>query len=167
MLNMRMKNWSDSMSIRRFITNPHFGGFGQRLVASFLDSLLVLVIIFIATKLMGYTAEEAMRLATGIESPNDLGRIENIVFLLTLVYYIVLPATPLRGTIGKMIMKLEIVTEQGNRISLLRSLWRYIATFFSSILLFFGFIMIIFHPEKRGLHDLMANTYVLKKTRFN
>lgn len=154
------------MSIRRFIANPHFGGFGERLVATFLDFLLLLVIVFSTTKLMGYTAEDAMRLATGIDSPNNLGRIENIIFILTLAYYIVLPATPLRGTIGKMIMKLEIVTEQGNRISILRSLWRHIATFFSSILLFFGFIMIIFHPEKRGLHDLMANTYVLKKTRF-
>jgi uncharacterized RDD family membrane protein YckC len=63
-------------------------------------------------------------------------------------------------------MRLQIVNVQGNRISLLRSTGRYLASFVSSVILFAGFLLIIFHPEKRGLHDLIANTYVMKRDHF-
>jgi uncharacterized RDD family membrane protein YckC len=153
------------MSIRRFIKNPQFGGFGERLVANFLDFLIVFSTVIIIMKMLGLSADNAMRLATGVKVTNELSKLETIIYIMTLAYYLIMPATPFRGTFGKMIMNLQIVTEQGKRISIVRSLWRYIASFVSAILLFFGFILIIFHSEKRGLHDLMANTYVLKKNR--
>ncbi|MBD1382497.1 RDD family protein [Bacillus sp. IB182487] len=54
--------------------------------------------------------------------------------------------------------------ENGNRIGLLRSLVKFFSTFLSTIILFIGYLMVAFHPEKRALHDLIAGTYVMKSS---
>jgi uncharacterized RDD family membrane protein YckC len=151
------------MSIREHVQHPNFGGFGSRLIASFLDFFIISIFIFGISKLLGLTTDESMSLIYGQNVAPDLSIVETLFYILTIAYYIILPATSLRATIGKLMMGLQIVNEVGNRISLLRSTGRYLASFVSAVILFAGFIMIIFHPEKRGLHDIIANTYVLKK----
>jgi len=131
--------------------------------AYLIDILFLVIVTFLTALLIGINMDDAMRLANGIRVSENLSMAENMAYLLSITYHVALPATPLRGTVGKLIMKLQIVNENGSRISLLQSLWRFIASIFSTLLLFIGYIIIIFHPEKRSLHDLMANTYVLKK----
>ena len=37
---------------------------------------------------------------------------------------------------------------------------RYIGTYISRLILFIGYIMVAFDPQKRGLHDRIAGTVV-------
>ena len=64
--------------------------------------------------------------------------------------------------VGKMAVGLRVVTEQGQRLSFANATGRYFAKFISAILLFIGFIMVAFTDRKRGLHDMIASTLVVK-----
>jgi uncharacterized RDD family membrane protein YckC len=71
--------------------------------------------------------------------------------------------TALRGqTFGKHLMRLKVIDAYGERPSIMRSLTRTIAYVPSLVLLALGFLWIGFDREKRGLHDWLADTYVVK-----
>lgn len=67
------------------------------------------------------------------------------------------------GTPGKLLMKLQVVNlETGGRIGYGRTFLREIVgKFLAAITLMIGFLMIIFRKDRRGLHDLIANTQVV------
>jgi uncharacterized RDD family membrane protein YckC len=71
--------------------------------------------------------------------------------------------TALRGqTFGKHLMKLRVIDAYGERTSLLRALARTAAYVPSGVLLALGFLWVGFDREKRGLHDWIADTYVVR-----
>ncbi|HMQ11781.1 MAG TPA: RDD family protein [Oligoflexia bacterium] len=67
------------------------------------------------------------------------------------------------GTPGKLLMKLQVINlESGGRIGYGRTFLREIVgKFLAAIILGIGFFMIIFRKDRRGLHDLIANTQVV------
>src|SRR5262249_15752153 len=80
-----------------------------------------------------------------------------IGFLYFLVFYALSGQTP-----GKRIMGLRVIDCYGHRPSILRALLRTIGYVFSLALLALGFLWIGFDREKRGLHDWLADTYVIR-----
>ncbi|MFB3053302.1 MAG: RDD family protein, partial [Dehalococcoidia bacterium] len=65
-------------------------------------------------------------------------------------------------THGKMAVGIKITTVDGADIDFGRALLRYIGYLASTIILFIGYLMIAFTREKRGLHDYIAGTVVIK-----
>jgi uncharacterized RDD family membrane protein YckC len=61
-----------------------------------------------------------------------------------------------------MAVGLRVVTDQGNRLSFLNATGRFFAKFLSALLLGIGFLMVAFTDRKRGLHDIIASTLVIK-----
>ncbi len=61
-----------------------------------------------------------------------------------------------------MAVGLRVVTAQGERLSFLRATARFFAECASAFILFIGFIMVAFTDRKRGLHDMIAGTLVIK-----
>jgi uncharacterized RDD family membrane protein YckC len=71
--------------------------------------------------------------------------------------------TTLRGqTFGKHLMRVKVIDAFGERPSLWRALVRTLAYGPSLALLALGFLWIGFDREKRGLHDWLADTYVVR-----
>lgn len=71
--------------------------------------------------------------------------------------------TAFRGqTFGKHLMRVAVIDAYGQRPSIMRSLIRTVAYLPSLVLLALGFLWIGFDREKRGLHDWLADTYVVK-----
>jgi uncharacterized RDD family membrane protein YckC len=71
--------------------------------------------------------------------------------------------TALRGqTFGKHLMRIKVIDAYGERPSMMRALLRTVAYVPSLLLLALGFLWIGFDREKRGLHDWLADTYVVK-----
>lgn len=66
------------------------------------------------------------------------------------------------ATPGKMICRLRVVRPDGAAIRYPRALGRYLATILSQIILFIGYLMAAFDPEKRSLHDRICDTRVVK-----
>ena len=86
----------------------------------------------------------------------------NLLVLLTLVYDTVLIAI-CATTGGKHQFRLLVVRKDGSRIGPGRALVRALATGLSAFILGLGFLMVAFRKDKRGLHDLICDTKVIRR----
>ncbi len=85
-----------------------------------------------------------------------------IVMLGTWLYDALLTSSSWQGTVGKRVLGLKVTDEAGNRISFGRATGRFFAMILSGMILYIGFFMIGFTDRKRGLHDMLAGTLVMK-----
>jgi uncharacterized RDD family membrane protein YckC len=69
------------------------------------------------------------------------------------------------GTIGKRIMGLRVVRKDGQPLGFFRSLVRAFGYVLSTPVFNFGFVLALFHPENRSLHDLLAGSVVIEPRR--
>jgi uncharacterized RDD family membrane protein YckC len=58
---------------------------------------------------------------------------------------------------------LYVVRTDGSRVGIGRALARYLAYVPSAIILGGGFLMIAWRQDKRGLHDLICDTVVIRR----
>ncbi len=85
-----------------------------------------------------------------------------LTLLLPIAYYALLESSRWQATIGKRVCRLRVTRLDGRRISLPRALGRYLGKFVSALILGIGFLMIAWTRRKQGLHDLMADTLVVR-----
>lgn len=132
-----------------------YGGFWIRLVAYIIDAILISVAYGVIGAAMGIN----------IFNP-DIENIDPTTNLVSLVigwlYFSLMESSERGATIGKMAMGLRVVTSDYKRLSFLNATGRYFAKIISAIILCIGFIMIAFTDKKRGLHDMIAGTLVIK-----
>lgn len=140
------------------------GGFWIRFVAFAIDN----IIIFFATAFLAFVAG----LATGLGGLTRNAPAEEIEQLATIFgFFIGIFFGPFYFTLftgwdgqtpGKRLLGLRVVRITGDPVGYGRALLRYIGYFLSFLLVGFGFVMIAFDRNKRGLHDLIAGTCVIK-----
>lgn len=66
-------------------------------------------------------------------------------------------------TPGKMALCIKVIRTDGSPVTYGRAVLREVlGKFISSLLLGIGYLMVIFDNQKQGLHDKMADTYVIK-----
>ncbi|WP_225986527.1 RDD family protein [Rufibacter sp. LB8] len=82
--------------------------------------------------------------------------------LLSILYKTVMESSSWQATLGKRALDLKVTTENGERLSFLRSLGRTLASYLSYFILFIGYIMAAFTSRKQALHDKIASTLVVK-----
>ena len=66
------------------------------------------------------------------------------------------------ATPGKMALSLKVVRPNGGPIDLGRAVGRYFAKMLSAIILCIGYIIAAFDSEKKGLHDMICDTRVIR-----
>lgn len=140
-----------------------YGGFWIRVVAYLLDAILLNIAFGIIGSFIGLgllTADPA-KLDEMILSP-EMGRFQFISVVVTWLYFALMESSPRGATVGKMVVGLRVVDERGQRISFLRATGRFFAKFISAMILLIGFLMVAFTERKRGLHDIIAGTLVVK-----
>jgi uncharacterized RDD family membrane protein YckC len=135
---------------------PEYIGFWIRFIASVIDSILVMLIIYpLMSFLFGWD-----NLASG-----NINRGASLLFELVLpaiaviIFWVYRSATP-----GKMIMGAKIVDattyEKPTNGQLIG---RYFAYYVSMLPVFLGFIWVGFDKRKQGWHDKLAGTVVIRK----
>ena len=146
-----------------------YSGFFRRAFAFILDMLIV----SIPTALV-FVPVLAVQIAN-VSSPDQLSEVQMGLFLLTFVswqiiallvswlYFALLESGPNQSTWGKRILGIKVVGKDGGRISFARATGRFFAKTLSYAILYIGFIMVGFTNRKRALHDIIAETYVVKK----
>ena len=73
--------------------------------------------------------------------------------------------TTLGGTIGKLATGIRVVDVKGNNLTFIKAFVRNIVGYIvSSIFFWLGFIWIAIDQERRGWHDMIADSYVVKKS---
>jgi uncharacterized RDD family membrane protein YckC len=127
---------------------PVFGGFWERFLAAFIDGIVLSVI----NELLKYS----------------IGDIEGSVGSLVIdcLYFALLESSSKQATLGKMALGLQVTNLEGGRISFLQGVGRYFGRILSAIILFIGYLMMLWDENKQTLHDKMAGTLVVKAVKF-
>ena len=83
--------------------------------------------------------------------------------LLSILYYVLLIG--LKGqTLGKMALHIMVIDARGNAPGIWRAILReVIGKLVSTVVLLLGYLWIIWDREKRGWHDYIAGTWVVRK----
>jgi uncharacterized RDD family membrane protein YckC len=122
-----------------------YGGFWVRLAAALVDGVLLVTV----TALMGVLMREDLHAGTAAS-------------LMGLVYEVGMVASAYQATVGKLAFRLRVVDREGRRLSVLRSFCRVLAKFLSWFVLGLGYLMIAITARKRGLHDFICGTLVVR-----
>ena len=140
-----------------------FATISNRIIAFLIDQVILLLVIFLLRQIIGVIA-----MASSSESEYFrflVGSWYLILFVLPgvrVLYGTLLQCSEKQATPGKMIVKIKLIDQYGRRLSFGVALARNLGKLLSGALLFAGYIMIAFTKHRQGLHDLIANTYVLK-----
>jgi len=90
------------------------------------------------------------------------GALSALGLILTIGYFVLMESSHWQATLGKRVCKLRVTDIDGRRISIPRALGRYLGKFVSAFILGIGFLMVGWTRRKQGLHDLMADTLVMR-----
>ncbi len=127
----------------RVLSGVEYAGFWIRFASYIIDAIILFVVSIVLAIAVGGTSGFLLQLAVGV--------------VYTIGFWIAQGATP-----GKMAVGIRITTVDGGDIDFGRALLRYIGYIASAIILLIGYVMIGFTREKRGLHDYIAGTVVIK-----
>lgn len=138
-----------------------YAGFWIRVVATLIDTLLILLVtlpLLIAIYGWGYFNGEATGLVAG---PADLVISWVLPAVAVILFWLYKQATP-----GKMALSLRVVdAETGGPLTVSQSVGRYFAYFVSILPLCLGLFWVAFDARKRGWHDKLAGTVVVRSRR--
>lgn len=84
-----------------------------------------------------------------------------ITILIMLLVYFAIMTKYFQQTVGKMIMGIRVVPQEGRQLTWNAVIFREIVGRFISKTLLIPYLLVIFMPKKESLHDLFADTYVV------
>lgn len=89
--------------------------------------------------------------------------INQFVLLLVMIkiFYHTLFVYKYRATLGKMALKIEVLSQDYSNVSFLQAFNRAIFRVVSEIVFYFGFILAFFDKNRQTLHDKTAKTVVV------
>lgn len=139
------------------VTAPqYFASFDQRLLAAVIDYFFLtfayVILILLAFIVVNDKAQRIMLALSGLP----------LIPLAKFIYGSLAEASEKQGTIGKRLLNIKVTDMDGSRISLVNSIGRNAAKIFSVITLFIGYLYSFLNRKQQCLHDLIANTLVIK-----
>ncbi len=124
-------------------------GILPRLAAFIIDLAFIYLFLFLGLKLFNLQISSELK--------------ELLVLVINMMYTVTMTASNIQGTWGKFIFEIIVVDENMQRLTFSHSFGRYFAYYFSYLTLGIGFLMIGLTKKHMGLHDKIANTYVIYK----
>ena len=119
--------------------------------AAFIIDIVIISVIIVVLDALGV-----------IDLGNPSATDQLIEAVITLGYYILL-TTVFGATLGKMALGMKVVEESGQKAGFFKVLIREtIGKVVSAIILFLGYIWILFDGNRQGWHDKIGGTFVVK-----
>jgi uncharacterized RDD family membrane protein YckC len=134
-----------------------YARFLQRVGASFVDGLLVLVV----TSSLNFALFAAF--GPSALAPEVQLAINLLDILIGWLYSALQESSAAQATLGKRAAGIKVVDEQGRRISFGKATGRHFGKVLSLLIAFIGFLMMMFDKKSQCLHDKLAGTYVVQK----
>ena len=138
-----------------------YGGFWMRFAAYIIDYIITYVgglivgfVIGFALALVLHSGRDAM------EAGKALGGLAG--FILAWLYYALMESSPRQATFGKLAVGLKVTDMNGGRIGFGQATGRFFGKIISGLILCIGFMMAGWTERRQALHDMMANTLVVK-----
>jgi uncharacterized RDD family membrane protein YckC len=130
-----------------------YAGLGARAIAALIDLAIVFSLLLIMETFLfkfNYTN-------------NEFNTYRFFILIFIWIFYNgSFESSMYQATFGEMILKLKVVDLNGKRMSVIRSLFRCIATIISILPIGIGIWYLTTDSKKRTWHDMIAGTYVIK-----
>lgn len=141
-----------------------YAGFSVRLIAYLVDTIVMSFVCFGVMMILG----PSFLTSNYFNSPEDydlssIFRLEVILIIINWLYFALMESSVNQATLGKLALGIKVTDLNGNRISFARATGRFFAKIISGLILFIGYLMVIWDPNKQALHDKLANTFVVHK----
>lgn len=150
------------------VTAVTYAGFWIRLLAWIIDAIVLAVVQGIVQWVFFGSAFRRVNFEPGARPEDFLGPMMGLVGAAWLIGIVTgscyerFFVAKLGATPGKMALGLKVVRPNGGPVDLGRAFGRYFAKMLSALILGIGYIMIGFDSEKRGLHDIICDTRVVR-----
>lgn len=142
-----------------------YASFSRRALAFSIDQIILMAIVLILMLplviLMGLGTMIAWPFVTIFFLPPTWPISTTVAW----IYYALQESGRYRATFGKRICGLSVTGMNGERITFVRASVRFFGKFISSAIMMIGFIMAAFTERHQALHDLIAETLVIKKAK--
>ena len=130
-------------------------GFWRRLIAAFLDWLLIGILAAAIGELFGVEASSP--------SSADGGVAFGPFILVELAYFTYFHATSAGQSIGNKILGIRVLdADTGRSLSYARAFTRALMSSLSALAFFLGYLWMLWEPRKRTWHDIVANSLVVR-----
>lgn len=86
-----------------------------------------------------------------------------VVEVLIVLYYSYMESSKYQATLGKLALGIKVTDTSQRPIDFSKALLRNLSKYLSALILYIGYIMIIFDDRKQGLHDKIADTLVVNQ----
>jgi len=127
-----------------------YASFARRFFAVLIDHVLL------------FAVAVAMALAMG--GAQDRSRFFSLGWIILVwLYFALMESSTRQATIGKRALGIKVCTTDGQRISFGRATGRFFGRWLSSLLLYIGYLMAAFTRRRQALHDLIADTLVVRE----
>ena len=163
--------WPDRpQAVSTIHTVNTFGGFWIRFVAYFIDGLVLMVPVAIICAIffvvLGVTWDEDEENQGAIIA--GVFALAGVLIVISWLYEALMTSSERGATLGKMAFGLRIVRADGARLSFGRATARhFLKTMITPLVPFgIGYLLAAFTDRKRALHDIMADTLVIKRTAY-
>jgi uncharacterized RDD family membrane protein YckC len=144
-----------------------YAGFARRALAVLVDAPFLLVLTSLATTLAFLAAIGGGMVAGNVNRQVErlaLGAALAVGVAVSLAYHVVSwghgGQTP-----GKIMVGVQVVRKDGQELGYKRAFLRWVGYLLALLPLGLGLMLVLFHPRKRGLHDLVAGTCVVRVKR--
>jgi uncharacterized RDD family membrane protein YckC len=125
-----------------------YAGFGSRLISLIIDGIIVgIVNAIIAFALNSATGSQALAQIVGLV----IGLGYNVYFF-----------TSTGQTIGMKVLGIKAVDANGNLLTVGAAVIRYFGAIVSAIIIFIGYLMMLWDSRKQTLHDKFAGSFIVK-----
>jgi len=144
---------------KQSVVPQYFAGFDQRLLASVLDWFMVsggfIVIAFTGIFLVD---DQQTRFIIAFI-------VLGLIPLTNFIYHVVMESSDKQATYGKQILKIRVCDMEGVRITIGKAVTRNLLKIVSLISII-GYLISFFNRKQQCLHDMMADTLVMKDRLF-
>ncbi|MFC5272096.1 RDD family protein [Adhaeribacter terreus] len=142
----------------------NYAGFWRRFAALLIDMLILSVpVYFLATWFSDNPTQEINPTSTEAIEYQYFNIYNATSFLINWLYFSLFESSAKQATLGKQAMGIYVCRIDGTRLTFLRATLRYFSKIISGVTLLIGYIMAAFTKRKQALHDLIADTLVLRK----
>lgn len=140
------------------VNNAYAGG-GRRLLAWLIDQLFVSALLVVLTR-GDFSDYDTLPTIAFWKWSIGLAGISR--FIITALYDAAMESSRYQGSLGKIALGIKVTGLHGERLAFSQALLRNLSKFISWIIFCVGFAMIVFDQRKQGLHDKIADTYVVR-----
>lgn len=148
----------DVQTVKAYASTVEYAGFWRRFGATVIDGILLYTPFIILFSVVPILLGEA-----GADEDAIIAIIYLIFIITWWLYYTLMESSSKQATLGKMALRIIVTDVEDNRISFGRANARHFSKIISGMILYIGFLMVVFTKRKQGLHDMMAGTLVVLK----